>query len=91
MHAKGEFVCGECKKAFTKKGLLHNHVCGSDGDTFKCPKCEFEHTQKYFMTHFKKVHGGLPPGFDDETKFICDQCSGEFLFFPQNIWHNILP
>jgi len=79
MHAKGEFVCQECKKAFTKEGLLINHVCGSENDHFKCPKCEFEHTQKYFMTHYKKVHGGIPPGFDHETKFICDQCSSEFL------------
>ena len=62
MHAKGEFVCQECKKAFTKEGLLINHVCGSENDHFKCPKCEFEHTQKYFMTHYKKVHGGIPPG-----------------------------
>ena len=69
MHAKGEFVCQECKKAFTKEGLLINHVCGSENDHFKCPKCEFEHTQKYFMTHYKKVHGGIPPGMYSSIYF----------------------
>ena len=38
-----------------------------------------EHTQGFFMKHFKKHHGGFPPGFEDAKIYICDQCPEEFL------------
>ena len=31
------------------------------------------------MKHFKKHHGGFPPGFEDAKIYICDQCPEEFL------------
>jgi uncharacterized Zn-finger protein len=37
------------------------------------------HTQGFFMKHFKKHHGGFPPGFEDAKIYICDQCPEEFL------------
>ena len=31
------------------------------------------------MIHFKKHHGGFPPGFEDAEVFICDECPEQFL------------
>ena len=30
------------------------------------------------MNHFKKVHGRLPPGYENQQKFMCDQCTNVF-------------
>ena len=32
----------------------------------------------YFVQHYKYVHGGIPPGFEDKEKFMCDQCPSVF-------------
>ena len=63
------------------KGLLQLHVCNtiSEETRFKCPECDFSHTQGFFMKHFKKHHGGFPPGFEDAKIYICDRCPEEFL------------
>ena len=45
----------------------------------KCPECDQEfNATMYFVQHYKYVHGGLPPGFEDKEKFICDQCPSVF-------------
>ena len=63
------------------KGLLNLHICNkTDEETkFKCPECDFVHTQGFFMKHFKKHHKGFPPGFEDAKIYICDECPEEFL------------
>ena len=32
----------------------------------------------YFVQHYKYVHGGIPPGYEDKEKFMCDQCPSVF-------------
>ena len=58
-------VCTECQKDFTWKGLLLHHVCfKSESDLikeevkFKCPACDLVQSQRFFMIHYKKHHGG---------------------------------
>ena len=46
---------------------------------FKCPDCGIVQTQRFFMIHYKKHHGGFPPGFEDAEKFICEECPEQFL------------
>ena len=43
---------------------------------FECDQ-EFNATM-YFVQHYKYVHGGIPPGFEDKEKFMCDQCPSVF-------------
>jgi hypothetical protein len=42
-----ENVCKDCNKAFIYRGLLQLHVCNtiSEETKFKCPECDFSHTQ----------------------------------------------
>ncbi len=44
-----------------------------------CPKCNETVTSKYFVLHYRTAHGEYPPELDHRRKFICDQCSAEFL------------
>ena len=32
----------------------------------------------YFVQHYKYVHGGIPPGYENKEKFMCDQCPSVF-------------
>ena len=44
-----------------------------------CPECDQEfNATMYFVQHYKYVHGGIPPGFEDKEKFMCDQCPSVF-------------
>ena len=45
---------------------------------YKCPKCGLEHEQKYFLKHHRRVHGGIPEGFENDMKFPCKKCSESF-------------
>ena len=45
----------------------------------KCPECDQElKARQYLVNHFKKVHGRLPPGYENQQKFMCDQCTNVF-------------
>lgn len=46
---------------------------------YTCPKCNEEYRGKYFVIHYRRAHGEFPPGLEDRKKYICDQCSAEFL------------
>ena len=78
-------VCKICDKKFASKALLKNHNCGSSDNSPKkeeivtCPKCDQDFRAKTFVMHYRRVHGGYPPGYENRRKYMCDQCSAEFL------------
>ena len=46
-----------------------HHVCGSNtgenGDyLYKCQKCDVSLRHRFLITHYKRTHGGFPPGMD---------------------------
>ena len=44
-----------------------------------CPVCDQEfNASMYFVQHYKYVHGGIPPGYENKEKFMCDQCPSVF-------------
>ena len=46
---------------------------------YQCPKCDNTNKHGLFITHYKKFHGGFPPGYENVKKVICEKCSEEFL------------
>ena len=61
---------------------------------FKCPNCSIEHEQRNFLKHFRRVHGGVPEGFESLMKYPCDQCTQSFvkpygLFQHKNLHHPV--
>ena len=77
-------MCKKCNGGFKNKGSLQNHLCNkskkeTEEQMYKCPKCEMVYNHKSFLIHHKRTHGGLPPGYEDVKKYVCDKCSEEFL------------
>ena len=77
-------VCKECNGGFSNKGSLQNHLCNkskkeTEEQLYKCPKCDSVFNHKTFLHHHRRTHGGLPPGYEDVKKYVCDKCSEEFL------------
>ena len=72
------FMCHKCGKGFLRKTMFEEHVmkdsCDSTSQTaapepVTCPEChETFSGRRYFMQHYRAIHGGLPPN-----------CQGEFL------------
>ena len=49
-------------------------------DAFKCSSCKKVFSAgNIYIQHFQKIHGGLPPEYEDKEKFICDECPNIFL------------
>ena len=75
--------CGKCGEKFAFPYLLKKHVCGAQTifkGPVKCPECNQElKALRYLVSHFRKSHGRLPPGYEGKEKFMCDQCSSVFL------------
>ena len=77
-------MCKKCRGGFSNKGSLLNHLCNklkkeSDEQKYQCPKCASVFSHKSFITHHKRVHGGLPQGYENVKKYVCEECSEEFL------------
>ena len=77
-------VCEKCNGGFSNKGSMQNHLCNkskmeTEEQLYKCPKCDSVFNHKSFLNHYRRTHGGLPPGYEDVKKFVCDKCSEEFL------------
>ena len=45
----------------------------------RCPKCSSEHDQRAFLKHYRRIHGGIPDGFENEKRYTCEMCSEEFI------------
>ena len=78
-------VCKECNGGFSNKGSLQNHFCNKskkepEEQLYKCPKCDSIFNHSTFLNHYRRTHGGLPPGYEDVKKYVCDKCSEEFLY-----------
>jgi len=81
---KSAHVCKKCNARFNNKGSLQHHLCNkskkeTEEQKFKCPTCDGVFNHKSFLIHHKRTHGGLPPGYENLKKHICDKCSEEFL------------
>ena len=37
------------------------------------------------MNHYKKHHGGFPPGFDDLKKYPCELCPDQVFLWPKGL------
>ena len=77
------YMCDKCGKGFGLESKAHflRHVqneCRGTvfPDGIKCHSCEVKFTiEGNYLKHHIKVHGGLPPSYEDRELFICDQCS----------------
>lgn len=82
--SKQKHKCEKCGERFPFPSHLKLHQCGivtnrSKGGPVKCPECNQElKARQYLVNHFKKVHGRLPPGYENQQKFMCDQCTNVF-------------
>jgi RNase P subunit RPR2 len=80
-----KFMCDQCTNVFFNEWSLKLHIkakhTGAPVKPVKvvCPECDQEfNATMYFVQHYKYVHGGIPPGFEDKEKFMCDQCPSVF-------------
>ena len=58
---------------------VHGEQYNSKGrdyvDSIQCSSCDIKFSsENLYIQHFQKKHGGFPPEYDDQEKFICDQC-----------------
>lgn len=89
---QNHYVCEKCGKGFAinRKYMFEEHVkkmsCGSKNGTnqvtelVKCCDCEDEFTgELYYRLHYKNIHGGLPPSYQNREQFMCDKCPSVYL------------
>ena len=82
--SRQKYKCEKCGDRFPFPSHLKMHQCGTTaqrnrGGPVKCPECDQElKARQYLVNHFKKVHGRLPPGYENQQKFMCDQCTNVF-------------
>lgn len=75
-HAPRNFFCQKCQKPFLSDSTLKSHICNeSKQELTKCSNCDFKGSQKVYLTHYRRIHGGFPTGYENKKKFPCDQCS----------------
>ena len=91
VHEKNQqkHACDRCGAKFAYPSMLKKHMCNtifvrkdSQGrnEIIQCPECSQElKGLQYLVTHYRKSHGKLPPGYEGKQKFMCDQCSAVFL------------
>jgi KRAB domain-containing zinc finger protein len=82
--SRQKYKCEKCGDRFPFPSHLKLHQCGiqavkNRGGPVTCPECDQElKARQYLVNHFKKVHGRLPPGYENQQKFMCDQCTNVF-------------
>ena len=73
-------------KGFLRKNLFDDHVLkdtcdnsnGIKAEPVKCTDCDETFSGKrYFMQHYRAIHGGLPSHTKDN--FMCDQCPNTYV------------
>ena len=68
-------------ESMIKRDRIRNNENGMEYiDAFKCSSCKKVFSAgNIYIHHFQKIHGGLPPEYEDKEKFICDECPNIFL------------
>ena len=80
------YMCDKCGKGFLRKNLFDDHVLkdtcnnsnGVPSEPVKCDLCDETFSGKrYFLQHFRAIHGGLPN--QTKAEFMCDQCPNVYI------------
>ena len=57
--------------------LLKTHKCGTDEEKsvkkieyVTCKLCDQQFRSKTFVMHYRRVHGGYPPGYENRRKYM---------------------
>ena len=82
-------MCHKCGKGFLRKTMFEEHVMKDSCDSttsnnppepVKCTECEETFSgRRYFMQHYRAIHGGLPPACQGKPQFMCDQCPNVYI------------
>ncbi len=83
---KRKHKCEKCGEKFPFPSHLKMHDCTTPRQNpvhrsgpVKCDDCDqVLKASQYLVNHYKKVHGRLPPGYEDKEKFMCDKCTSVF-------------
>ena len=84
------FMCHKCGKGFLRKTMFDEHVMkdtcdssanrNSNPEPVKCEECnETFSGRRYFVQHYRAIHGGLPPDSQGKEQFMCDQCPNVYI------------
>lgn len=79
-----DFNCHHCTYTTMSRKLFLKHyatIHSKDDNeaTITCPACSYEITPNAYVIHYKRVHGCYPPGYENQKKYICDQCPESYL------------
>jgi len=86
-HADKNHQCDKCGKKFVWNFYLKNHLCqarvkggdNNDDNEIPCPICRSTYdTENSMLSHCLKVHGTMPPGYEDKEQFPCPHCAKVF-------------